>query len=745
MPPPPPPPPPLPPAPLAVPPNPTTDDLLRILEGANPSLSTRPAPSSSSSSLDPSFHSSPLDDLAASSLANRHASRRERELELEWDEQDNARRARALLDRLFPGEGGGALPQLHHPLLDPIESDDDDLAHDVAMAEADEFHAALGGGGAFPPSLMGLGGSGEDDEDEDGRILGFDGDPYDDDFLGDDGYGSDFPGAYEAQTHDLAALWPGFLGQRPLNPPSSSFSSSSSFRPTSSSTSALPHRSLPRDPSSATSYTSFLAPGTVFLGEQTFGQAELAASWASRNAGGEAGGGGAAHASYAAAVASSSSSSAIPTSEEAIPITRPRRSRLPPPVPPPLPTTLPAASNAPPSPIDFTSFGLPPPASTHATTAHPAFAPFPPSSSRAVTESTRLPSPLLAAAAQPPSHPGPSSSLAIPRPPTSSSSFANPQHSSFSSSASDRAAAARDRISQSVNPAARSSRSSWREVEEEMVARVRRQGEELRPVSADQRRRAQRASEERYLEVLDRARRAREEVERVVREAEGEVPAAAGRGAGVGAGVAEGEGKVPWREQEQWRVKVIIQSYKPEDKLFTGVMRAHGVAPPHHSLTSSIPSAASPSSPPAPLSDVLTHFTGHILDPLHDGLFASSSPLSSLLFRTSPASESSSWVQLGPFKGLSQSELLSRAKSREWCEERARGWVLFRLKEDGFVNVTEEGSALSIAGFYHCCLNRATGAIEGLYSDPTATPFQRLALSATSETGAFSSGSFAMC
>ena len=37
-------------------------------------------------------------------------------------------------------------------------------------------------------------------------------------------------------------------------------------------------------------------------------------------------------------------------------------------------------------------------------------------------------------------------------------------------------------------------------------------------------------------------------------------------------------------------------------------------------------------------------------------------------------------------------------------------------------------SALSIAGFYHCALDRRTGAIDGLYFDPVAMPYQTLTL-----------------
>ncbi|GAA5845639.1 hypothetical protein JCM11251_002076 [Rhodosporidiobolus azoricus] len=699
-------------------PNPSTDDLLRILEGTRPS-SVSPH-SDLGRSASPAY--SPPTDFAADMLANRHASRRERERELEWDEQDNARRARALLDRLFPGEAGA--PPLH---LDPTStSEDDDDDDDVDMLNGPPFdlEAALAGG-VFPPSLM----AGDREDEDDERILGFDGDDLDD-FLGDDGYGTDFPGA-SAETHDLESLWPGFLGQRPLNPTTSS---SSAARP-SSTTTALPQRSLPRDPSSATSYTSFLQPGTVFLGEQTFGKAERAASWLRRN-----GAEGTVPSSFAAAVASG-------LLEDETHDSRPRRSRIAPPVPPPLPSTTWTRIDRPPSSSS---------SSSHPTTVHPAFAPFPAATSsrhpRAVPD------------------PNPSSSLSMSRPSpsstapglssSSSSRYAPYSHTSLSSSSSSTPtsrpsapphsslpassalgevdqslfaarARARERIAAAINPAARSSRSSWREVEEEMVARARGGAGAGGGAST---RTTGRLSVGVDVAAIEREEREREsaQVERVLRGVE-----------------TSGETQKGRKEQEQWSVKVIIQSYSPGDKLLTGVMRAHGVSPPP--APPSLTSFTCPT--PLPVSDVLTHFTGHILDPLLEGLFASPSsspsalvstgPFGSSDFKVSKHSEAESWCQLGPFKGLASGELLARAKSREWCEERTRGWVLFRLKERGFVNVTEKESALSIAGFYHCCLNRADGTIEGLYSDPTATPFQRLALSATSETGAFSLGSFA--
>ncbi|BGP12815.1 hypothetical protein JCM10213v2_000732 [Rhodosporidiobolus nylandii] len=648
-------------------PSTTEEALLRLLEGAHDDA---PGALSSGGGVPP-FHSSP-DDLAGEMLAQRHADRREREREheLEWDEQDNARRARALLDRLFPGEGGA--PSASRSALEASDDDDEDMVG-WAPAESLDFLAEH-----INPSVM-AGGVGEG---EDERVFGFDGDDFDDLSMALEG-GEDneyYPGRI---THEMSSLWPGFIGQRPLNPPPVSSASSSRAPPTVAST--LPQRSLPRDPSSATSYTSFLEPGMVFLGEQTFGRAEMAASLLRHH-------GQNPRAAIPPHLRDSSANRATPTGSI---------------------TDFFFAQSPHPS-NDWAGNPLrhmlarelgdeleAPGDAAGPSTAHPAFAPFP------AARASRLPPSF--------DNIGPSSSFAIPRPGHSSSSssaryapYAQPASSSadlsslassslpsqfgtaapaLSASSSAAVDRARARIAQLANPQARSSRNSWREVESEML---------------------QRAAERAGGPSVSRN-------------------APAGRAA-----------KSEPAEQERWGVKVVIQSYFPAEKTLSGIMRAQGVAPP--------PTASNPS--PRPPQDVLTHFTGHIIDPVVDGLFVSPSPTGAGGngdFKVSRRSEAESWthLQLGPFRNMTGEDLLRCAQSKEWCEEKTRGWVLWRLKERGFVNVTD--SELSISGFYHIALNRATGEIEGLYSDPSATPFQRLTLSATHpKTGAFSLGTFGL-
>ncbi|GAA5985698.1 hypothetical protein JCM11641_007185 [Rhodosporidiobolus odoratus] len=656
-----PPPPPHPPsAVIQASPNTSDEALLHLLERAQ---SHDAAAQESSSSRNPTGN-----DLAGEMLSQRHAARRQRERDLDWDERDNERRARQLLDRLFPGEAGPP-PPFQDDLSDPEEQDGDWNSGDAL-----DFHFTH-------PGPLAQGEMGEEDE----HIFGFDGDGMDDALMTLDsqaergGMAADrYP---ERETDDMSSIWPGFLDQRPLNPP---FSSRPSVPPVVASTLPSSRRSTPRDPSSSTSYTSFLQPGVVFNGMQTFAQVEMAASLLRRH-----------QAAATRSTASTASSARQPHSGS---LTNFLLSQTPHPsnawplnpLRPSLAAQLGEQVELPPEPEE-------------ATLAHPAFAPFPSASfTRVFTPDIDL---------------GPSSSLAIPRPSSSSAStryapYAQPPSPSVAAASaawlaspaqSDAPASvgapttatatagarARARIAQGVNPSARTSRSSWREVENEMLARA--------AASAGGR------------TSLARSPQPRGESSKLV-------PA----------------------EAEQWAVQVTIQSFSLENKILTGVMRAHGVYAPVGG------DGYSPATPKAP-ADVVTHFTGHMISPLVDGLFASPSPTGAggpSEFKVSRVSEAESWVQLGPFKGLSEDELLTKARNPEWVEERTRGWVLWRLKERGFVNVRENESSLSISGFYHVCTNRQTGETEGLYSDPIATPFQRLTLSPCNAGGSFSSGTF---
>ena len=48
--------------------------------------------------------------------------------------------------------------------------------------------------------------------------------------------------------------------------------------------------------------------------------------------------------------------------------------------------------------------------------------------------------------------------------------------------------------------------------------------------------------------------------------------------------------------------------------------------------------------------------------------------------------------------------------------------------EKCFVTPSDAQSSLTISGFYYVSLRRADGHVEGLYYDPSSTPYQHLSL-----------------
>lgn len=191
------------------------------------------------------------------------------------------------------------------------------------------------------------------------------------------------------------------------------------------------------------------------------------------------------------------------------------------------------------------------------------------------------------------------------------------------------------------------------------------------------------------------------------------------------------------------RAQVIIHTHDPTSHAITGMMHAVGV----------------PSSP----QPITTFFTGTTIN------LSGGEPLWSTKDRTKQDAEY--WTKLGPFQGLSKEELKARVRDRSWLTEMTKGWVLMRWKERDFVNVARELSfpsflllllchakcpvltlllppataaecTLTIAGHYLVAMNRSTGAVEGLYCDPTTPPYQRLTLSPAMEKGAFVLGTF---
>lgn len=188
-------------------------------------------------------------------------------MELEWDERDTERRARELMARLEQNPPPGNLVDVDDHSSG--EFDDDAIVRERINVGGRAFSAGeLFGlptfGGIIPDSD-------DDDDDDDDRdiglydptnaeeaIFGFDGD--DDDELEEDEIRmlND-----DIATYDPRLGWPGLVGERPLNAEAPTLSGPAEPTPKPPS---QPNPSL--DPSSSTSFTSFLSPGTTFIGQQ---------------------------------------------------------------------------------------------------------------------------------------------------------------------------------------------------------------------------------------------------------------------------------------------------------------------------------------------------------------------------------------------------------------------------------------------------------------------------------------------
>ncbi|KAJ2207055.1 hypothetical protein IW145_001732, partial [Coemansia sp. RSA 521] len=150
---------------------------------------------------------------------------------------------------------------------------------------------------------------------------------------------------------------------------------------------------------------------------------------------------------------------------------------------------------------------------------------------------------------------------------------------------------------------------------------------------------------------------------------------------------------------EQWDVGVEIQTVDMQHGKVTGLMKAINVPNLPHT--------------------VVTCWGGEIVDfvnymPLTDKWRATSSDDSRhwSMF-TDVQSHPETWP--APLRGKRMPQVL------EDC-------IFMRWKEMSFVNVRARETGLTIEGFYYVCMNRKTGAIDGVYFDPSTQPFQRLTL-----------------
>ncbi|KAK4968172.1 hypothetical protein LTR66_011840 [Elasticomyces elasticus] len=227
---------------------------------------------------------------------------------------------------------------------------------------------------------------------------------------------------------------------------------------------------------------------------------------------------------------------------------------------------------------------------------------------------------------------------------------------------------------------------------------------------------------------------------------------------------------------DRWPVKVTIHAVDREKMTIAGTMEAYDV--PHPSsqthVFTSFATSARPSSVDANAANtssyqpyntkkapITTYLEGHILDltthsfrtPQRPGHRpGSSTPSSHALPDTlafpaaSVATDAANWRKLPPFSTMSSDEEVSRCMlSKSRMSALANEYIFMRWKEKCFIHSksdpccagrtrlgegddTDMGHGLTISGFYYVSLRRADGVLEGLYYDPSSSPFQCLRL-----------------
>ncbi|KAK5125475.1 hypothetical protein LTR85_000585 [Meristemomyces frigidus] len=217
----------------------------------------------------------------------------------------------------------------------------------------------------------------------------------------------------------------------------------------------------------------------------------------------------------------------------------------------------------------------------------------------------------------------------------------------------------------------------------------------------------------------------------------------------------------PEPQHDRWPVRVIVHAVNPEEMTLQGTMEAYDV--PQHPASLSILSSDRPKAGRKG-SPITTYLEGHIIDLTTHSFLTPGSPDSKKTgpYRTSarnatpytasaktvafPAAtahtDAANWRKLPPFSHLPSGDeaarlLLSQARMQEVNEQ----YIFMRWKERCFVHGKDDkcdaadrngdqdrGHGLTISGFYYISLRRSDGVVEGLYFDPTSTPYQHLRL-----------------
>jgi len=245
-----------------------------------------------------------------------------------------------------------------------------------------------------------------------------------------------------------------------------------------------------------------------------------------------------------------------------------------------------------------------------------------------------------------------------------------------------------------------------------------------------------------------------------------------------------GSAKPAEHAHDHWPVRVTIHEIDWDNMTLQGTMEAYDV-PQHPNTTIDISNSGATSSPRPKAgkkhAPITTYLEGHILDHRTHSFLTPSSPnakrrdsnstlADSISFPSATAHlDAQNWLALPPFNTLCQSNsnpnpnpnqrsststptstssaaadslarlLLSRTQLRQLNDE----YIFMRWKERCFVHTRHDcctssssdrlsdqdrGHGLTISGFYYVSLRRSDGEVDGLYFDPSSTPYQLLRL-----------------
>jgi hypothetical protein len=222
---------------------------------------------------------------------------------------------------------------------------------------------------------------------------------------------------------------------------------------------------------------------------------------------------------------------------------------------------------------------------------------------------------------------------------------------------------------------------------------------------------------------------------------------------------------------DQWPVRVTLHSVDPEKMTIQGTMEAYDV--PQHPSSLSILNSADRPKAGKKNAPITTYLEGHIID-LRTHTFLTpderenkkrkigpydTSPENRTPYTTmsdsiafpsaTPATDAHNWLKLDPFLSNTSSSqspedvLARKLLSKHSLEELSTEYIFMRWKEKCFIHGKNEpcsasvedrssdqdrGHGLTISGFYYVTLRRSDGKVEGLYFDPTTTPYQCLRL-----------------